>query len=341
LAVELGRISIRRFIFSLILLIVALLLTLSLSLSVGSSEIGPIDALRFLIGFSRDETVARVMGVRIWRTAAAALSGALLALSGLLMQTVTRNPLADPYIFGLSSTALTAVAAAILINPAVQADSGALLVVSFFGALAGFALTLALSSLAGGSPIAMVLAGVAVSSVFSGVSRILLYMLQRVLDRPYYLLLMGSAYHVLARHIPYLAASLLFGFAASMLLFKPLNLYIYGDTYTREVGFSPRLVAVSASALASLMTGSTIAVVGIVGFIGLAAPHIARLMVGADHRFSIPATVLIGAEIALIADICTRFISRLGFGELPLGVVTSVIGAPFLAYIVIRKVRQQ
>jgi len=89
------------------------------------------------------------------------------------------------------------------------------------------------------------------------------------------------------------------------------------------------------------MTGSTIAVVGIVGFIGLAAPHIARLMVGADHRFSIPAVALIGAEIALIADICTRPISRSGLGELPLGVVTSIIGAPFLAYIVIRKVRQQ
>jgi len=308
---------------------------------VGSSEIGPIDALRFLLGFSRDETVALVMGIRIWRTAAAALSGALLALSGLLMQTVTRNPLADPYIFGLSSTALTAVAAAILINPAIQADSGALLAVSFFGALAGFVLTLALSSLAGGSPIAMVLAGVAVSSVFSGVSHILLYMLQSVLGKPYYLLLMGSASRVLAKHIPYLAAPLLFGFAASILLFKPLNLYIYGDTYTREAGFSPRLVAVLASALASLMTGSTIAVVGIVGFIGLAAPHIARLMVGADHRFSIPATVLIGAEIALIADVCTRYISRSGLGDLPLGVVTSVIGAPFLAYIVVRKVRQQ
>lgn len=332
----------KRFTVVLILLILALFLMSVLSISIGSSRITLDKVFEVLLSGNVDRAVATIVQLRYVRTVAAILSGALLGLSGLLMQTVSRNPLADPYIFGLSSTALTAVALGIIMNPSIMVNSAALTATAFIGSLLGYALTMFLSKLAEGNAMSMVLSGIAVAATFSGISHILLYQVQRTIQMPYYFLLLGTVSYVISNEVPYLLLSLIVGVALSLLMFKPLNLYIYGDSYVKQYGYSPRTVAFIAAGVASLMTGSTIAVIGIVGFIGLAAPHVARFMVGSDHRFAVPVTATVGGLITLLSDICVRLVSMYvaGLGELPLGVVTSVVGAPFLAYLVIKRARE-
>ncbi len=334
------RYTIKRFLSILSIFLFLLFITLILSLSIGPAHIPPIKVFLNIIGIDSDYTV--IVRLRIARTLASLLTGSLLGLSGLLMQAITRNPLADPYILGLSSTALAVVALGITVNPSIMVNKTIFMVIAFVGAMLGYALTLCLSRLAGGGALALVLSGIAVASIFSGISHVLLYIVQSRLNAPYYFLLLGSASIALYREIPYLIAPLAIGALVSLLMFRPLNLYIYGDSYVKQYGYSPLAISIIATVIASLLTASTIAVVGIVGFIGLAAPHIARFLTGSDHRFSIPITIVVGGILTLVSDICVRLISMYvgALGELPLGVITSVVGGPFLAYLVIRRVRQ-
>lgn len=356
MAIELYRISIRRFLTTLTLLLILLLSTFILSLSIGSTVINPTNVFTKLVqnliysivGFMRPQAhvvadeVYSIAMLRLGRSVAALLTGSLLGIAGLLMQTATRNPLADPYILGLSSTALTAIAVCIAVTPAIMVHRWILMAIAFIGSLMGFALTMALSKLAGGTSISLVLAGIAVNALFSGISHILLYIVQRVVRVHYVFLLMGSASTVLLNEIVFLLLPFIAGMAIALPMFKMLNAFIYGDEYAKQLGYNPAIVLIAISTIASILTASTVSVIGIVGFVGLAAPHISRLLVGADHRFTIPVVAVVGAMITMVADIVVRIVSLLstGLGELPLGVVTSIIGAPFLAYLIIRRVRE-
>jgi len=337
---------VKHFFASLIILVTLLLFTFTLSLSIGSAMLDPVKVFKAIFlkpfGYSAEDNIDVIAMLRLSRALASLFCGASLALAGLLMQTITRNPLADPYIFGLSSTALTAVALGIILMPNLMVYKVYMIVVSFLGALAGYILTLSLSKLGGGSSLAMVLAGIAIASLFSGVSHILLYIVQQIVKTPYVYLLMGSVSTVLQRDLLFLALPTLLFAALIPALFKPLNAYLYGDEYAKQLGFNPTLVRDSAAFIAALLTAITIAFVGIVGFIGLAAPHIARFLVGSDHRFAAPIVALVGALLTLLADIVVKLVSLFAgaVGELPLGVVTAVIGAPFLAYLIVKKVRE-
>jgi len=290
-------------------------------------------------GYAAGDVVEIIAGLRLVRALASIFCGASLALAGLLMQTTTRNPLADPYIFGLSSTALTLVALGILLVPSLMVHKVWVIAISFLGSMLGYALTLLLSRLGEGTSTAMVLAGIAVASLFSGVSHVLLYLVQQVTRTPYMYLLMGSASTVLWADLQFLIFPSISLTILALALFKPLNAYLYGDEYAKQLGFNPTLIRNATSFLASLLTAITIAFVGIVGFIGLIAPHVARFFVGSDHRFSIPMTILIGGLVTLIADTFVKLTNVFvrGLGELPLGVVTAIIGSPFLAYIVVKR----
>lgn len=358
MAIELYRMSTRRFLAMFSSLLIILFFTFILSLSVGSTPVNPaeifvklmqnfINRVMNVVGLQSEGVVMKVDKVyniamlRLGRTVAAILTGSLLGVAGLLMQTATRNPLAEPYILGLSSTALFTVAISIILIPNIMVYRWALMMIAFIGALLGFILTITLSKLAGGTSIALVLSGIAVNALFSGISHILLYVVQKIIGTYYVFLLMGSTSTVVLNDIIFLLLPFAIGIIALLLLFKMLNAFIYGDEHTKQLGYNPSMVLIVTSAIASILTSSTVAVVGIVGFVGLAAPHISRLLVGTDHRFSIPIVAIVGAIITTVADMIVRIISLLsaGLGELPLGVITSTIGAPFLAYLVIRRMK--
>ncbi|MGC9010255.1 MAG: FecCD family ABC transporter permease [Sulfolobales archaeon] len=344
MAEKLYKIKIRSFLlifFSLLLLSIFMILV---SLSIGSSMISLIDIIRGGIrGFSGEDNVFyQIFTLRISRTLASYLTGLLLGLAGVLIQTMTRNPLSDPYILGLSTTALTFLAIALLIFPDLMIYRYNMIYVSFLGALAGYALTALLSRLAGGGSYSLILSGVAVSFLFGGLSHILLYIAQNKLRIYYLYLLMGSSSTVLLGDLWYLIYVFIASFIVSIILHRFLNSYVYGDEYAKLLGYRIDLLRNITIAIIAIATASTISIVGIVGFIGLASPHIARFLVGQDHLLLIPTASLIGGLLTLLADILVRLTSVffMGLGELPLGIYTSLIGSPFLAYLTIRRVKQ-
>ncbi|MEM0505290.1 MAG: iron ABC transporter permease [Sulfolobales archaeon] len=340
MALEAYKHIIKRYVISLSLLSSFLILLSFLSISVGVVQIGLSNVINYLLGSGVDPFYGGLMELRIVRTLASALAGASLGVAGVLIQAVTRNPLAEPYILGISSTALSVTALALILRPSIINSRLEIITYSFLGAVLGFLLTLLLSRL-GSSGLSLVLAGIAVTSLSSGLSYLLLYLVQSVLRIPYVYLLMGSTSSVLKTDIPIMLLIALLGVSTSLLIAKSLNAYVYGDEYSKQLGFNPRATLLIAATTTSLLTGATVAIVGIVGFVGLASPHIARYLVGGDHRFSLPTSALLGANLVIISDIIIRVISTSSsLGELPLGVVTGIIGAPFLAYLVLRKVRE-
>lgn len=334
------RVSRSRFLVLASSLALVLATLVTLSLSVGSTAIPPLEALRCAVWGECGGASRLVVGLRATRTVAAALAGGMLAVAGALMQGVSRNPLADPFILGSSSTALTALSAAALLDLGVLAHRHLTVSVAFAGALLGYVLATSLSLLAGGTGLSLILSGVAVSALFSGVSHVLLYLLQDRLRTPYVYLLMGSASGVLERDLPYLAAPLALSLAALLALGIPkaLNAYLFGDLHAAQLGYRPRLVSTVSAFAACLLTGASVAVVGIVGFVGLAAPHISRMLSGtSDYRVTIPLSALAGSSLVVLSDIAARAATLLtSRGEVPLGVVTSIVGAPFLAYLIVR-----
>ncbi len=339
-ALQVHRHLMRRFFISVSSLAALLTVLSVLSISVGAVRLGLKDVLDYFLMSGGGTFFRNVIDLRVVRTIASALAGASLGVAGVLVQGVTRNPLAEPYILGISSTSLSVLALALILNPSLIASRFEVVLYSFFGALLGFLFTLLLSKL-GSSGLSLVLAGIAVTSISSGISHVLLYLLQSVLRIPYVYLLMGSTSSVLRSDIPVLAVASVLGIVASLSIAKPLNAYVYGEEYSKQLGFDPRLTLLAAAAVASVLTGVTVAFIGIVGFVGLASPHICRYLVGSDHRFSLPVSALVGANLVIFSDILVRVISAVSsLGELPLGVVTGIIGSPFLAYLVLRRVSE-
>ena len=339
---KLYELRIRRFITSLMVALAVLAASLVLSLSVGSTSYGFVDVIRTVawrMGIQVQPSNPLILELRLTRGAVAVLSGACLGVAGVLVQSITRNPLAEPFLLGLSSTALTFVSITALTTPFILASRYSLAAVAFVGALVGFTLTLTLSELAGGSPLALILAGVAVSSVFLGLSQVLAFLVQSKLNMPFMILLMGTFSVSLKPDITPLAATFALGLVASMAMAKPLNALLYGDEYAAQLGYSPKLVRRFSSLVASFLTGTTVAIAGIIGFVGLVTPHLARMMVGGDNRTVIPLAAIIGGSLLVLSDTAVRLISSQGIGELPVGAITSIIGAPFFAYLLAKRMR--
>ncbi len=324
-------------------LVLALALLALASLSVGSSMIPVAEVLSCLSGGGCGDTTRLILSLRATRTAVAVLAGGMLAVAGALMQGVSRNPLADPFILGSSSTALAALSAAALLDIGVLAHRHLSITIAFAGAMLGYFLATSISMVAGGAGLSLILSGVAVSALFSGVSHVLLYLLQDRLRTPYVYLLMGSTSGVLERDILYLAVPLALSPAALLALGIPkaLNAYLFGDLYAAQLGYRVRLVTTLSAFVACLLTGASVAVVGIVGFVGLAAPHVSRMLSGtSDYRVTLPLSALAGSSLTVFSDTVARAITLLSArGEMPLGVVTSIVGAPFLAYLIVRSGR--
>jgi len=335
--------KLRRFFLSLVIGLIVLAISIIISLSIGSTSYGIMDVLKTIawsIGLPVQPSNPVIFELRFTRSIVAVLSGACLGIAGVLVQSITRNPLAEPFLLGLSSTALTFVSVAALVAPFLLVSRYSMVAIAFIGALIGFTLTLTLSEIAGGSPLTLILAGIAVSSVFSGLSHVLAFLVQSKLNMPFIVLLMGTFSTSLKLDIAPLAATFVLGFIVSMLIAKPLNTLLYGDEYAGQLGYNPRLIRRLSSLIASLLTGATVAIAGIIGFVGLVVPHLARMMVGGDNRVVIPLAAIIGGSLLVLSDIVIRIISSQGIGELPVSAITSIIGAPFFAYLLAKKMRE-
>lgn len=309
--------------------VLLLLSALFLALSLGATNIGPgrvIDGL-FDTGTPLDRVV--IYEIRLPRVLLAALVGASLAVAGALLQGVTRNPLADPHVLGL--TAGGALAASIAIKISADVPAATLAPIAFIGTFTGAALVYGMSWRGGVSPVRLALSGVAVAALLTaGINAMLVTSNLSTQNALAWLAggLFGRGWDELHVTWPWCVA----GLAAALLLSRNMNILALGDEPAQSLGLNVELTRVLAVATAALLAGASVSAAGMVAFVGLVIPHVGRTLIGDDHRRLIPLSAMLGASLVVYADLFARVV--VAPREIPLGIVTAAVGAPFLLYLV-------
>lgn len=289
-----------------------------------------------------------VRELRLSRTLGAILIGGALGLSGALLQNILRNPLASPFTLGISQGAVFGASFAIIVlGYGLTHTSGPqgftifnYSVVAFFafiGAMTVSLLILLLSLNPQITPKAMILAGVALGSLFQSATMFLQYHGSDIQVSATVYWTFGDLGKLGLREVKLLTPFLLLGIGLVCLLGWKYNALLFGDEVAKTLGVSPRILRIITLIVVSFLTSIPTSFVGIIGFIGLLSPHIGRLVVGLDQRFLLPISALIGANILLLSDIIARTI--LAPKVLPVGIITSLMGAPLFFLLIIRKGR--
>lgn len=322
--------------FALFLLFVA-------NITWGSVDIPSGEVLSILFGGGSGNEVWNmiVLESRLPQALTAMLAGASISVAGLLLQTLFRNPLAGPEVLGINSGAGLGVAVVMLVSQGtIFAGSEtlgghmAILAGAFMGAAFIMAIILFLSFFLKNNMF-LLIAGVAVSYITSSVVSLLNYSATSEGVHSFMVWGMGSFGAVTMEQMSLFAPLLLVLMGASLLLVKHLDAMMLGDVYARNLGVNVSLVRVSALVITGMLTAVVTAYCGPVAFIGLAVPHIARLLLGSNsHKWLLPAVILIGGSVALLCNLVCQLPGESGL--LPLGAVTPLIGAPVIIYVVLR-----
>ncbi len=334
----------KRNILLFICLATSILLLFGLNLTTGSVQIPFADVLDILCGrFTGKESWEYIiLENRLPQTLTAILCGASLSVCGLMLQTAFRNPLAGPDVFGISSGAGLGVALVMLllggtVSTSIFTVSGflAILTAAFVGAIAVTALILFLSTLVRNS-VLLLIVGIMVGYVSSSAVSLLNFFASEEGVKSYMVWGMGNFGGVSMNHIPLFSILCLIGIIASFLLMKPLNILLLGPQYAESLGISTRQIRNILLVVVGLLTAITTAFCGPISFIGLAIPHIARLLFHTEnHQILLPGTVLSGAVIALLCNFICYLPGESGI--IPLNAVTPLIGAPVIIYVIIQR----
>ena len=323
---------------------IAIAILFMLNLLIGSIKIPAADVLAILFqGESPKESWRYiVMETRLPQAITACLCGGALAVSGLMLQTAFKNPLAGPSIFGISGGASLGVALVMLlmggtITSGVFQATGFMAVIlgAFIGAMAVTMLIFLFSTMVRNNVMLLII-GVMIGFVSSSVISLLNFFATEEGVKSYAVWGMGNFGGVPMTHIPVFSITILLCLGASLLLIKPLNALLLGDRYAENLGVNILRVRNWLLIVTGLLTAVTTAFCGPVAFIGLAVPHIARLLLTTDnHRVLLPATILCGAVVALICNLICFLPGE--SGVIPLNAVTPLIGAPVIIYVIARK----
>lgn len=334
----------KRNILLFICLVTSILLLFGLNLTTGSVQIPFADVLDILCDrFAGKESWEYIiLENRLPQTLTAILCGASLSVCGLMLQTAFRNPLAGPDVFGISSGAGLGVALVMLllggtVSTSIFTVSGflAILTAAFVGAIAVTALILFLSTLVRNS-VLLLIVGIMVGYVSSSAVSLLNFFASEEGVKSYMVWGMGNFGGVSMNHILLFSILCLIGIIASFLLVKPLNILLLGPQYAESLGISTRQIRNILLVVVGLLTAITTAFCGPISFIGLAIPHIARLLFRTEnHQILLPGTVLSGAVIALLCNFICYLPGESGI--IPLNAVTPLIGAPVIIYVIIQR----
>jgi len=280
-----------------------------------------------------DETI--IFQIRLPRVIGGALVGAALATAGVLFQGLLRNPMADPYIIGTSAGAAlgATIAMTLPINLAFL-GFGLVPAAAFIGALATVILVYNLARVGGKTPIiSMLLAGFVVSALLAAVMAFMMSMSDRfgLNLHSVYSFLMGHISVTSWGQIAIIAPLVIGGIIGAQFFAFHLNAFSLGEEGAAYLGIEIERDKILILALGSLLTAAAVSISGLVGFVGLVVPHAVRLSLGPDHRFLLPASALVGAAFLIIADLLARIL--LAPVEIPVGVITAIIGAPFFIYL--------
>jgi iron complex transport system permease protein len=303
------------------------------SLSVGTVSIPFAHTLSTLTGGGSGTERTIIIGIRLPRILLAMCVGAGLSVSGVVFQALLRNPLAEPYILGISSGGTVGAVLAISLSFGASFGGQAITtpIASFIGSLSVMALVYSVAHRRGHlDTYALLLSGVMIGAFFNAAILVIVALFNQEL-RNAFLWLMGSLSNATMGSIAVVAPVLL---VASFLLFlqsKHYNVIATGDETAMQLGTDVQKTKRLSYFLASLITGVVVSVSGVIGFVGLIIPHICRMIFGPDHRLLLPASFLLGASFVLIADLLSR--SLVPPAEIPVGAVTAAIGAPLFVYL--------
>jgi len=311
---------------------VLLLITLFLAVIAVSLFSGP----SFINPFALDETKKVILiSIRAPRVVVALLMGMALGASGAVLQGILRNPLADPYILGISSGA-SLTAALGIISGLSFLGTFTVPVLAFAGAIITGGIVGMMGWKRGGLwPERLLLAGVGLSFLFSALLMLMLSVSTNEGLRRATLWIFGDLSMSDWARIPYGLVFVIAGLAVCLTRAKALNALILGDELTHSLGFEPQRERLLLFVSVGLMTAASVSLGGMIGFIGLLVPHIARFFLGSDSRALVPASAILGGALLCIADLIGR--SLLPPMELPSGIVTAIIGSPYFLYLLRRK----
>ena len=314
-------------------LALAAIAAFALSLSLGSVSIPAADLWQLLWHDDGSTHYRIVHELRLPRTLSAFGVGAVLAVAGVLMQVLLRNPLGDPYILGVSGGAAVAVLGAMLLGLPLAWHAPA----AFAGALASMLLLFALAHSGSWNTARLLLTGVVLAAGWSALISFILSLSPQAQLPGMLFWLMGDLSDALDPGLPWLV--LLAGLTGGLLLAPQLNLALRGTMRARALGVETQRLHLRIYLLASLLTAAAVSIAGAIGFVGLIAPHMVRLRAGADHRILLPGAALAGGTLLLLADTAAR--TLIAPMQLPVGVFTAMLGVPVFLYLLRRSYGEQ
>ncbi|MGB7389214.1 MAG: iron ABC transporter permease [Pseudomonas neustonica] len=333
-----------------LLLLALLLVAVLLSLALGPVAIPLGDTLRVLLRWFSTadlptDQVLIIEHIRLPRTLMGILVGATLALTGAAMQGLFRNPLADPGLIGVSSGAALGAALMIVLGSSMLSalPSFVLPYATVLGAFAGGVITTWLvyrlgQSVQGTSVASMLLAGIAIAAISGAVIGMLSYLADDAMLRTLTFWNMGSMGSANYQRVAVLALCCALVWWRLPRQAKALNALLLGESEARHLGVDVERVKRELVLLTALGVGACVAAAGLIGFVGLVVPHLVRLLLGADHRRVLPVSMLLGASLLLLADVGARLL--IAPAELPLGIITALLGAPFFLALLMRAQRR-
>lgn len=299
-----------------------------LDLSVGAVAVPLADVWAALTGGDCPEATAKIiLNIRLVKAVVALLAGAALTVSGLQMQTLFRNPLAGPYVLGISSGASLGVALVVLAG---VGSSVGIAGAAWIGAGAVLLVIAAVGHRIKDIMVILIL-GMMFSSGVSAVVQILQYLSKEESLKAFVIWTMGSLGEVTSSQLLILIPSVMAGLLLAVLTIKPLNLLLFGEEYAVTMGLNVRRARGLIFLSTTLLAGTVTAFCGPIGFIGLAMPHVTRLLFrNSDHRVLLPGTILTGAAVLLVCDLISKLFT------LPINAITALLGIPIVVWIVLR-----
>ena len=330
------------------LLAFALFAAMAIAASVGAVPIPPgvtarvlLDQLPFIhLRADWPPLDAAIVLLRLPRVCGAALVGAALATAGCLFQGLLRNPLADPLLLGTSSGAALGATIGFLLPQTLTAywyGFSLVTIFAFVGAVGAIAVVYGLATRQGRTPVVtLLLAGVAVGAIFAAAQTLLIIQSDRIGNRllPLFTWLAGSIDVDQWPPVAVVASLVGAGLAASLLLAPVLDAFALGERMALHLGWRVERAKLTIIAVAALLVAAAVAISGLVGFVGLVAPHLCRITLGPRHRLLLPASALFGATFVVVADLLAR--TLVAPSELPLGVLTALVGGPFFLWLLRR-----
>ncbi|RCS24555.1 iron ABC transporter [Phyllobacterium salinisoli] len=330
------------------LLAVLLLTVMLFSLTAGASDASAWMVVKHWLfsAVSPEELSQRdriiVLEIRLPRIILGALIGSALAVSGAVLQGLFRNPLADPGLVGVSAGASLGAVGTIVLGGTILAPVAALLniytlpIMAFLGSLLTTFLLYGIATRRGQTSVAtMLLAGIAIAALAAALTGALIYMAddQQLRDLTFWSL--GSLAGATWAKIGASGSIILLALAAAPFLARGLNGLSLGEASANHLGIPVQRLKNVAIVTVAAAVGASVAVSGGIGFVGIVVPHLLRLMIGPDHRYLLPASALLGATLLLLADVVSRTI--VAPAELPIGIVTAAVGAPFFLWVLLRR----